>query len=511
MMQEHGSGIAIQIKMHDKSQIEVSMDYQTDIASQFNIDLYFFLPSNLGIHSGSYVRDNFYNDLINHLRFHTPLSEKSFLQNFETLHRLTDEAITAQERDQFMLLAIQEIKIFANFVNTELKNARALLGHRDKTVKIETKLHDIYAKMTQLREKFVFPLVQPSLKITSEVRQTLLNTDEFISNKVMIFCSDTLLDTQSRAEMFTKLRTQVREVLQKEKKYRQSLGDLYCDLGFSEKEREYFYYRQSLLKKDILNPLQIEKASSKQEQVYRNWVAGFGAGLAALWSQLADYQTHRYNGHKDFGFSMLGLALLAIFAYIFKDRIKDLSKEYINDKLKLFLPDYKSKLVFSEVDKKGKNNKETIGFLSEYMRYIGVRYIPEEIVYMRALKSSQVLLTDRKETVIQYHKSIKLKKYENEAGYGRVKDIHRFNFSHFLDHLDDAIKELITYDDNDCATTIEAPKVYHINVISRITFATTCMFYHVRIILDKFGIVRLETVLPLLQVDTQGQLQEELT
>ncbi len=491
--------IGLQVTTHDRSQIEMSIDYRPGQSEEFHTDLYFFLPRNLGIHSGSYSRDQFYNDLINHLRFHTPIQLNLLNETLNTLAEIVNPDTTAQEREQLAPLAIQQVKLYANRVNNLLKRLYdrfSLEVTQEDSLRL---LRELYAQITLFRVKFIKSAHASSLRMPSELRQTLLNSDEFISNRLVASCSDLL----HRASMGT-----LNEILIQEKRHRKSQGDLFVDVGNNERDREHFYFRHSLLKKEVTQPLYIDKKSAKQEKIYRNWVAASGAAFAGLWAQIADYQTHRFKGQRDFGLSMLGVGMMAILIYVFKDRIKDVSKEYINDKMKLFLPDFRSKLEFFEIKKSGTGAKKInhlLGKLSEYVRFASAHNIPEDIVYIRKLRGTRDVSSESQETVIQYHKTVQLNPKARVLGCDDelcdIKDIHRFNFSYFLSHLDDAKKQISVYDEDEGPARISAPKVYHVNVVSHIRAGRVGIYNHFRVILDKEGIVRMDTILPPFQME----------
>lgn len=506
MNPKRASAASVNFDTHDRSQIEISIDYRPSLSSEFHIDFFFFLPRNFGVNSNSYPRDQFYNDLINHLRFHTPVSSDVGQNELEALTQLLSPEATAQERDRLSPLAIQQVKLFASRSNTILKRLHETvsmgIGHHDLLASVQ----QLYFDVSVFRLTYVKPAVASSLRIPAEVRQTILNSDEFVSNRIIATFSD-LLHQGRKIQDSTTVSSLLTEVLSKERSHRKILEDVFVNVGQNEREREYFFFRHSLLKKEVAQPLHIDKKSAKQERIYRNWVAGSGAALAGLWAQIADYQAHRFKGHKDFGLSMLGIGVLAILVYVFKDRIKDITKEYINDKMKLFLPDYRSKLEFNEVAKNGKKMKTSLGKLSEFMKFSTMTGVPEDISYVRRLKDRRDISTESQETVLQYHKSIKLDPNARILGQGKalcdIKDIHRFNFSYFLNHLDDSKKELSVYDEDEGPARISAPKVYHVNIVSHIHSGELSNYSHYRVILDKDGIVRMETVLPAFQLTNQ--------
>lgn len=498
--------IGVQVNTHDRSQIEISIDYRPGLLDFFNTDLYFFLPKNLGVHSNSYSRDQFYSDLINNLRFHTPTHVSSLNEEIDILKKILEDDTTAQDREKFAPIAIQQVKLFANRSNSILKKIYDSFNSDENQDDSMNLLKELYASISLFRSNFIQSVHASSLRMPPELRQVLLNSDEFISNRIIASCSDLLHKCSKNRADPSLGSTILYDVLTQEKRHRKSLGTLFVDVGTNEKDQEYFYFRHSLLKKEIAQPLYIEKKSTKQERIYRNWVAGSGAALAGLWAQIADYQTHRFKDDKDFGLSIVGVGILAIFVYVFKDRIKDISKEYLNDKIKLFFPDYRSNLEFSEVLKKGNKIKNFIGKLSEYMRFASFESIPEDIFYIRKLSGRRDIGSENHETVIQYHKSVQIDPKARILGCDEklcdIKDIHRFNFSYFLNHLDDSKKQLAIYDEDEGPARITAPKVYHVNVVSHVQAGNIEIYNHFRVILDKDGIVRMEIVLPTSQMET---------
>ncbi|GIW22851.1 MAG: hypothetical protein KatS3mg068_1858 [Candidatus Sericytochromatia bacterium] len=93
--------------VHDRYQFESSFDF--DIRSHdderkknYQIDMYIFIPENIGINNDTYTRDNFYKDLTNYIRIKTPdlfklCSEKnkilslSWLDRYLSVHLSTDK------------------------------------------------------------------------------------------------------------------------------------------------------------------------------------------------------------------------------------------------------------------------------------------------------------------------------------------------------------------------------------------------------------------------------------
>src|SRR5262249_27427523 len=116
-------------------------------------------------------------------------------------------------------------------------------------------------------------------------------------------------------------------------------------------------------------------------------------------------------------------------------------------------------------------------------------------LYVRKLRGRHDIGEEHLENVIHFHKSLH---FDAEGvssglpGIRSIKDVNRFNFSYFLDHLDDPVKNISVYGDDEGPATIAAPKVYHLNLVLRMTNGSEGQFAHYRVILDKQGLVRLE-------------------
>ena len=505
--------IYFKASVHDQTQVELDIDYQIFRAEHglgahtWSVNFYFFIPHSLGIHPSSYTREQFYNDLTNHMRLHTPNPGGSALDLLKPVTEYLSSYTKTRKKTDLVTLVSQQVKLFANRINTSLKQiqqnltlelsdpAELLVLHRELNQNkriIQELMHDIEI----FRSQYVENVRQPQLKIVPEVQKVILSADEFITNRLEATFSRLLHRYRASDNPHViELRGLFKEILSSHSRYQRSHPEHSADIKKQTTDRETFYYRHGLLKKYISMPLYLQKKISKQERVYRNWIAAFGAALAGVWAQIADFQARRMVEHKDLGFSFFGIAGLAIIAYVFKDRIKDLSKEYFNEKLKTYLPDFKVKLIHTIVTDDLHTKHIQIGAFNEYMRYLDLSSTPEEIQYIRKMNERKDFHTENLEGVIHYNKKIKLNmdslKLEFK-GVSSIKDIIRFNFSDFLDHLDDHQKRLATFDEDEGTGEIITPKVYHINLLIHSLSESLNRFAHYRVVLDKRGIVRVD-------------------
>lgn len=488
----------IHASVHDQSQIELDIDYHLGIESNlYDVDLYFFFPSSMGVTSSAYSRDQFFNDLTNHFRFHTPKDDNPDIILLQDLDNYFGHDQSLNEKETKKPYLLQQVKLFGNRINTRLKALQSwsASGHDEHFIVAEALR--LRTEIEYFRKEYVAQVKHPLLAVDPAIRGALLNVDEYLLNRFVSSFSE-LHKKVSGSNSKEKLLA----ALTAEAEYRRTNGANYVDQKKTEADREYFNYRSGLLKKFVSSPLYIQKKRSRQDRIYRNWVAGCGAAMAGLWAQIADFQAKRMAHSKDLGLNFFAIALLAIFIYVFKDRIKDLSKEYFTDRLKSYLPDYKVKLEHQMVAANFRPLKIKLGSYEEYVSYFPATKAPAEIQFIRKLRGRRDIGEESSETILHYHKGLELHSEvlaKDLPGVRSVKDIMRVNFSYFLSHLDDPLKNLSIFDEEEGPSSIETPKVYHVNLILKATKREPnghARLAHYRLIIDKKGITRLEDVTP---------------
>jgi len=100
------------IRIRDRNQFEIKLGYLINNKkkkNEYDINLYFFLPKNLGINNYSYSNSQFFEDLYSYVRFITP---KSSLEN------LTERM---KNVINFMNTKNQDIDAHFEHINYELK------------------------------------------------------------------------------------------------------------------------------------------------------------------------------------------------------------------------------------------------------------------------------------------------------------------------------------------------------------------------------------------------------
>lgn len=517
--------------IHDRLQFQSTFDFDLkahgeETKRSYEIDTYLFIPRSVGLNEGLYTRDQFYASLTNYYRVRTPsLIAGGTLQpdkwrivpadQYFAVHLIT------HQRQELAPLVVQEVKLFGCFINTQLKRIHSYmvrllrrrpagLGHRLST--LEKHLRNLIGILKRYRQLYMDKVQYQRYLVDPEVKQVFLLVDEYISYRLesMLITYHQLLDSsQLEVKGFTTL---LSETLTEEMGYRSRENLILLTDQSPESEQESYYYRLSLLKKYVSDVLFLQVRNIRKDRVYRNLVAMTGAALAATWAGLIDLQRIYWMQHEnanDFALRFFLFVILGVIAYIFKDRIKESTREYFNERLKQYLPDFDYQLVFPFYNTTQRIQEErTIGTSREYMRYLRRDSLPPEVHYIRELGHQASVDPERMEEVIHYSKRITLDLRTTRDQLEHVhyiKDIVRFSISEFLEKLDDPNKNLRYFAPERGISMIKAPKVYHLNVIFRYAVSEELNgrntprrveFERMRIVFNKHGILRIEPSLP---------------
>ena len=122
-------GASIQASVHDRTQVEIDLDYHLkNLSGEWKIDLYLFVPGSFGINSSTYPREQFYNDLTNHIRLHTPDGGEDLKAHLEPLLSVLAGENKKSFADSYL---IRSIKLFGNLANNRLKQIHRLAAQGD--------------------------------------------------------------------------------------------------------------------------------------------------------------------------------------------------------------------------------------------------------------------------------------------------------------------------------------------------------------------------------------------
>ena len=501
--------LRVRNSQHDRLQMESILTFDLkpigdeEDYRRYEVDTYFYIPTSIGINNSSYPPSSFFRHFTSYFRIRTPkLSQWVSCEpsdfRMPALEDYLDSHMETFERKRLGPRVVQEIKLFGNLIHTEMKSLEKRCkrkGGRSEYLKELVRIHkviwafrDVYA--TQLRE-------QPLL-LGHEIRRVLRLTDEYISYRLEVIDIRIMKAVPDWSE-------KIEGWLQRETAYREKTEMLSLhQADETNRTFEAYTYRLGLLKKYLAEVLYLKTESAKKDHLYRNAVAAFGAGLAATFAGWAEHNRIQYLTGNDSGIRLTVLIGIAVVAYVFKDRIKDLSKEYFNNRLKARLPDRRWALQYPFVHRDGSKGNIELGFAQEYVRYL--KAAPEEIQYLRTIEKKRDLDPKRRDEVLHLARrfDFSLRSQEEKDDIRYLKNVVRIDFASFLAKLDNPSKTVHYYGGEDGNRVTSAPKVYHVNVLCRYRtvfggeeapMRVRTDYERLRVVLDKNGIVRIENVI----------------
>jgi hypothetical protein len=504
--------IRIRHSIHDRFQIESDITFDLrprgpfESRRKFKVDMYLYLPFSMGVNPSNFNGSEFFRHWTSYFRVRAPLFQQwrvlpPELLSFPSVDAYFAGHLSSQQRLKLGPRVVQDVKLFGNFLYTELKKLRSALPKKKRSRDAERRkyladelLHRV-ALLWSFRKICLQPLREGRYLVDEEVQRAFYLTDEYLSYRaelVLLRARDSLSE---HAE-------ELGEMLAREISYRHEHGLLVL----SEDEQapatlEAYTYRLGLLKKYLGEALFLNTISDKKDNLYKNYAAATGAGLAAFFAGIVETQRMQYLQGDGSAVRFSFLITLMVLAYIFKDRIKELSRDYFNTRLRERLPDQRFRLMHQSVAPNGKQTESELGISTEYFRF--VKDVPADVDYLRSLGQTKNHDPVRREHVVHVARRFDFQVItEPRTLFPLLKNVVRLDISPFLSKLDNPTMPVSFYDNNRNAKTVIAPKVYHMNVVFRYETLfgpegslVKVDYERVRVILDKNGIVRLETLL----------------
>ncbi|HEY9855867.1 MAG TPA: hypothetical protein V6D05_09040 [Stenomitos sp.] len=511
-----------QIDLHDRQHFEIAFNYDVSPAATgpdgrayFKVDAFYFLPTNLGVSAMSYGKDDFFKDVLSYLRFKTPnLSSHTLADPLSSLSPLNilsfnlKQLVDQPEIDaRLERSSINEAKLLgailiANWRDLR-KQARELgqaLGRRpvgsqsagellsDIANRLEAE-HEVLLKYRALRRAYA----DNQACLSQQLLDALRLVDEYLTYRFdenLAKIHESFLGVEHAA--LIRFDERLRWLGMAEAEYRRDEGFIHLSSDTPD-ALELYTYRTGALKKYLAQVLYLNIRTVREVHRFRGIVAAFGAALAAFWSTLGD----RNVNVRLHGVSTSVLILTIVLVYVLKDRIKEFFKDYLASQVQRLLPDQRLTII-------DPMTQRPIGTCRQTVRYEAKRKLPEDIRRIRELNHSIDLDEGREEEVLSYRHSVKLEAKTIHATHVRrmhVKHILRYSVASLLKRLSDPHVKVSRFNERSGRFEVMlAPKVYHVNVIFRVTKVgpdgrpEEPVYHRVRVVLNKDGIERVEPV-----------------
>lgn len=496
------------VKHHDQYQIEIKLDYElhADQKTRYQIATYFFVPQSLGITPQTYGRQPFYQDVQSHIRLKTPsLNLREFTEGNRSplgkIEQLVHQSGWLSDADSHDHIVTQ-MKLLSAMLKSALREHFSLIERRVAEVQatphgkahllVHTLVDEFLAETGHITQRFRALLADFNLP---NVPHAVFTAYTFTDESLSILIEESAVEMVQVVDEYMKKTNQenykmaLSEVTARETKYRKMRG--YRSILVEGSDNETYLYRASILKKYASSVLFLNTDVQPDGRYWEQFILSLAAGLAMIFATaVAFYFQYEY------GNFTLPFFLALVIGYMFKDRIKEISRIIFSRRLEKYLFDRRITI-------RTQDGRHRLGVLREKVRFIQESEVPLSV--MRARSRDQI--TDlsnegRGENIICYTKEIELQIKDQEAvlpGFPEItgiNDIMRFDVRHFLNKMAEPVQERFIIRDGELVSLL-CQKVYHVNVIARYKTVQPGINKenrHLRLVLNQHGIRRLEQV-----------------
>lgn len=477
--------IHIKPKIHDSNTLEFKVGFVPEEGVTYNdfyMNTWIFIPEVLDVNRHTYSKDTFYCDTLSYLRLITPQYQ---LRELTDRHSLPYTRIKqACENPNNANHAFEtEVKMYASIVKSSIRNAyhsivdekneAAQLGNACDLVEQARIILDMYRS---LRPALLEQPEGASLAVFFDFG------DEFISNLVEQHLGRLakLLEPRRRLDAGPLL-PMMTQLLDSERRYRQQRGFLNVEDKSPDSNRQ-FVYHASQLKKYIESNLYLP-THKRRNTVFLEQVAfSLAAGVSMVFATVVSFAFQQTYGN-----FTLPFFIALVISYMFKDRIKDLIRNYFSNNLGSRFYDY---LITIRVAAR------KIGKVKEGFDFVSPQDVSRHVNEKRARKNVLVVNRGVDEQVIQYRKYVHLKRkaVDQLSAYpiNGINNIVRYNLSSFMRKMDNPQVPLFVNDGDASAHYTKGDKSYYLNFVIQCKYEGRSEYKRYRVCLCRDGIKDIE-------------------
>jgi hypothetical protein len=494
------------VRPHDQYQIETKLDYEllAEQDTRYRVATYIFIPQSLGVNATTYPKHYFYRDIQNYIRLKTPAVNLVELSENATtplgnIRRIMQTENWSHDPDLKREL-INSCKLLGAMLKSALRDHFDLIERRigeattpaQAQLLIDNLIEEFLVRTEQITRQYRAFFAAFNLPHMAEDLLTAYKlTDEYISllieeSGVELFqiVSDQMTEAQ-QTELLQRLGKQIKA----ETAYRRLHG--YPSLLQGGRDNEVYAFRVAVLKKYAASVLHLSTSMSREGRTQEQLLFALAAGISMIFATIvAFYFQLRY------GTFTFPVFVALVIGYMFKDRIKEFTRDSFNSRLRRNLYD-------SRIDIRTSDGRYKLGVLRQKMSFVTEQDIPKPVLRARNKDLFIDLDNDgQSEVIICYTKEITLYAGAFEralVGYPNVtglNDIMRYDIRAYLNKMAEPVQERL-YVKNGRLQTMATSRVYHLNFIARyrsLQPQKEKLHTRTRVVLTRYGIKRVEGV-----------------
>jgi len=471
------------LKVHGERRLEIKRRIsfpETGKSLKYHVETWYFLPTNLQVNRWTFPPQTFPQYLKNYIRLRPPTASIADLlepeSTLESIERCLDSLIgSTTPNAEAAELYEKSLKLFCLTYKRSLRLAiRDAMRHSRTPQEREEKACSYMELIKEILRRYR-DLFEKNQLVSSQLRSpAYVYCDEFLAIITTHYCFKLLVSLED-GERKDRFRTFWRaEMAYRDKHYHESIA-------ISDHDNEIALYRWGVLKKYVNAPLFLELRRKMGQTFVFHMITSVAAAVAMVFATAVAFIWQvRY------GAVSTPLFVAMVIGYIFKDKMKELSREKLFSIFRKWLPDRRL-IIYKDLDR-------PIGTCEEAFSFVGENRIPEDVRILRDKSHLvDVLNSFRSEDILYYSRVINLTKLKSlfPGAKRSIMDISRLDISPFFRHVDDMGEELPTLDAEDIT---REDKAYHVNIIRRVTIDDIVSLERMRVVITHKGIKRIDSV-----------------
>lgn len=484
----------LDVRIHDKYQLEFKSHYRfkrQEEHTSYALEIYMFVPNSLDLEHNNYPKYLFYRDLQTYLRFETPrIALRHVVSGKRNPFQCMEECfqkLAADPSPGNIRNYENQLKMFCCVVRKAMSEHIVFLSGKDDPKDIDYLVENYISHTTDILNKFRGLRTTITLPtIDEKIFSIYVLIDEYLS-LVTDEYSYRLLETLKKKGLdnYDGHKRTILQLVTNEIGYRKTKD--YLARPKEDDNNEELVYRMQSLRKYTESVLFLSTRTRPEGKLAQQMIFSAAAGLAMIWATaIAIYAQYK------FGIFTMAFFITLVVSYIFKDRIKEIVRDYLSSKLLRFFYDQKVRICTC-------SRKHKIGSSRESFSFVGDDKLDDEIMELRNRDQiSQIGEYTVGEKTILYRKKINVFPAHFEQVYQvlqakGITDITRYSVARMTRKMGNPKRHLFITDGKDYHR-INARKVHHINFIIRYTAHGESCLKRFRIVMDRGGIRRLEEI-----------------
>lgn len=475
------------IKIHDQFAFEIKLEFPVGEGrkkkDRFNFEMFLFLPYGLDVHKHNFQSKDFYRSLKTNIRLTSPQYKLEELLNGKNapLASLTSSIERSKKypSDQNIQLSKQQLKKYCSIFDSAIRQAIERIN-RSKKMESRSKLVNVFILQIELLREGYHKL--PAILIGDVSLEDLLReyrfADEYQSLLIETHVFALMRYLQNKKEDHKADLANLHQLAEQEMDFRDAQD--YPSVSKPKHSNEDVLHRKSRLKKYIESNLFLNTYTRQEGLVTAQILFSIAAGLAMVFATAVAFASQMI-----YGTLTIPFFIALVIGYMFKDRIKELVRVYLDKKRKKVHADFKT-IIYDQ-------HKKKIGHLKESFHFEQKTHLPEDVKNARELmRITEMGEIGSGDNILGYkNKTILLNSKIQKKEFSGITQILRLNISDFTRKMDDPEKEVFVRTKKGIKRML-ADRVYHLNMILRYGDSKTKEIKCYKIKASRNGIKKIE-------------------